>query len=301
MRILIKLTSVSCAAMLVAGLCGSTAEAEDGATAHRNDPLTIIVSLPNQRAKVYRGTSVVTSTAVSTGKRGYATKAGVYSILEKRRRHFSNLYAGAPMPWMQRLTWTGTALHAGAIPGYPASHGCIRLPYSFAPKLFKMTEVGAQVVVAHSMVTPKPISHPALFQPLPPPMPPELLTHDAPAAKPMRKSSNDISPARPFRLPVIFAKSTAVTPKAIGGMASTKLALARETTGSIPRTHGIEVMHSLEDTTRHAIDPDAEPYVGDADAIASKVPEEPGDEVVAAMAAGDVLKNQDRLMDRETP
>ena len=69
--------------------------------------------------------------------RGYATKAGVFSILEKQRIHHSNIYSGAPMPWMNRITWSGTALHAGVVPGYPASHGCIRLPFSFAPKLFK--------------------------------------------------------------------------------------------------------------------------------------------------------------------
>ena len=91
--------------------------------------MTIVVSLGNQKADVYRGTTLITSTSVSTGKRGYSTKAGVFSILEKRRRHYSNLYNGAPMPWMQRLTWSGTALHAGVVPGYPASHGCIRLPY----------------------------------------------------------------------------------------------------------------------------------------------------------------------------
>jgi peptidoglycan hydrolase-like protein with peptidoglycan-binding domain len=301
MRTLIKSAGVSCVALLAAGLLATPLAAEDGATAHPNDPLTIIVSLPNQRAKVYRGTSVVTTTAVSTGKRGYATKAGVYSILEKRRRHYSNLYAGAPMPWMQRLTWTGTALHAGQIPGYPASHGCIRLPYSFAPKLFKMTEVGAQVVVAHSMITPKPIAHPALFQPLPPPMPPELLTQDAPTAKPMRKSSIDASPARPFRLPVILAKSNAATPRALGGIASAKLAADPEITGSIPRRHGIEVVRSPKDTTRHAIDTDAAPFEGDADAVALNPSAEPAEEIVAALTQGDALKNQDRLIDREAP
>ncbi len=70
---------------------------------------------------------------------GHATKAGVFSILEKQRYHHSNIYSGAPMPWMNRITWSGTALHAGVVPGYPASHGCIRLPFSFAPKLFQMT------------------------------------------------------------------------------------------------------------------------------------------------------------------
>jgi peptidoglycan hydrolase-like protein with peptidoglycan-binding domain len=134
------------------------------------EPLTLVVSLREQKIDVYRGTSLVTSSKVSSGRRGHDTKAGVFSILEKRRHHHSNLYSGAPMPWMQRLTWTGTALHGGVVPGYPASHGCIRLPFSFAPKLFQMTTLGANVVVAGDRVAPKPIKHANLFQPVPEPV-----------------------------------------------------------------------------------------------------------------------------------
>jgi len=131
------------------------------------EPLTLVVSLRDQKIDVYRGTGLITSSKVSSGKRGHDTRAGVFSILEKRRHHHSNLYSGAPMPWMQRLTWTGTALHGGVVPGYPASHGCIRLPFSFAPKLFQMTTVGANVVVAGERVAPTPIEHANLFQPVP--------------------------------------------------------------------------------------------------------------------------------------
>jgi lipoprotein-anchoring transpeptidase ErfK/SrfK/peptidoglycan hydrolase-like protein with peptidoglycan-binding domain len=129
------------------------------------DPLTLIVSLGQQRVEIYRGTELVTSAKISSGKPGYDTRTGVFSILEKRRYHHSNLFSGAPMPWMQRMTWKGTALHAGIVPGYPASHGCVRLPFSFAPKLFQMTTVGENVVVAQNRVVPKPVEHPTLFQP----------------------------------------------------------------------------------------------------------------------------------------
>ena len=98
---------------------------------------------------------------------GHATKPGVFSILEKQRYHHSNIYSGAPMPWMNRLTRSGTALHAGIVPGYPASHGCIRLPLAFAPKLYSITRVGDNVVVAGNQTAPKLIEHPDLFQPLP--------------------------------------------------------------------------------------------------------------------------------------
>src|SRR4029078_5868996 len=85
---------------------------------------------------------------VSTGQVGYETPAGLYSVIERKRQHFSNLYENAPMPFMQRITWSGIALHAGALPGHPASHGCIRLPYDFAGRLFDVTKVGMSVIVA---------------------------------------------------------------------------------------------------------------------------------------------------------
>lgn len=129
------------------------------------EPMMLVVSLDAQKVDIYRGIKHVASAKVSSGMPGYDTRTGVFSILEKKRRHHSNLYSGAPMPFMQRLTRSGTALHAGAIPGYPASHGCVRLPYSFAPKLFEMTKVGENVVVTRGRPVPTPIAHPNLFEP----------------------------------------------------------------------------------------------------------------------------------------
>ena len=137
-------------------------------------PTTLVISLGQQKIDVYRGTEKIGTSSVSSGMRGYGTRTGVFTILEKRRRHYSNLYGGAPMPWMQRLTWSGTALHGGVVPGYPASHGCVRLPFSFAPKLFQATGVGEHVVVARGRPEPTPVEHEKLFQPLPPPAPPVL-------------------------------------------------------------------------------------------------------------------------------
>jgi uncharacterized protein YjbI with pentapeptide repeats/lipoprotein-anchoring transpeptidase ErfK/SrfK/peptidoglycan hydrolase-like protein with peptidoglycan-binding domain len=130
------------------------------------EPLLLTISLLEQKLNVYRGLELVETTKVSSGARGYETRTGVFSILEKKRYHHSNLYSNAPMPWMQRLTRSGTALHAGVVPNYPASHGCIRLPFSFAPKLFKITEVGANVVVAGHMPEPSVVEHPNLFHPV---------------------------------------------------------------------------------------------------------------------------------------
>lgn len=110
-------------------------------------PVHIAVDLTNQRAFVFQGAALVGIATVSTGKRGHSTPTGVYPILEKAVYHRSNLYSDAPMPFMQRLTWGGVALHAGYNPGHPASHGCIRLPYGFARVLFRATQVGGMVVV----------------------------------------------------------------------------------------------------------------------------------------------------------
>jgi hypothetical protein len=105
----------------------------------------LVVSIPLQRAFVYRGGVLIGVTTVSTGKPGHRTPVGSFGILQKRKQHFSNLYNNAPMPFMQRLTWDGIALHAGEIPGRPASHGCVRLPLAFAKLLFDVTRVGASV------------------------------------------------------------------------------------------------------------------------------------------------------------
>ena len=105
----------------------------------------IVVSIPLQRAYVYRGGTLIAVTTVSTGKPGHRTPTGRFDILEKRAKHFSNLYNNAPMPFMQRLTWGGVALHAGQIPGHPASHGCVRLPLAFARNLFGVTSKGGSV------------------------------------------------------------------------------------------------------------------------------------------------------------
>jgi len=110
-------------------------------------PVSILVSIPLQRAWVFRAGALIGLATVSTGQPGYDTPTGTFPILQKKVDHRSNLYDDAPMPFMQRLTWDGVALHAGRIPGDPASHGCIRLPRAFAQRLFGVTELGTQVTV----------------------------------------------------------------------------------------------------------------------------------------------------------
>ena len=117
-------------------------------------PVEVVVSLPLQVAYVYRGGTLAGITTVSTGAPGNDTPTGSFQILQKRRDHRSNLYDNAPMPFMQRLTWDGIALHAGRNPGYPDSHGCVRLPTAFARQLFSMTSLGASVHIVDTAPTP---------------------------------------------------------------------------------------------------------------------------------------------------
>jgi hypothetical protein len=107
----------------------------------------ILVSIPQQKAWVFAGGALVATAPVSTGKRGHETPTGIFHILQKAVHHRSNIYSNAPMPFMQRLTQSGVALHAGHLPGYPASHGCIRLPWGFAKRLYGLTDGGTRVTV----------------------------------------------------------------------------------------------------------------------------------------------------------
>ena len=130
-------------------------------------PIMAIVSLQNQRITVYDAKGWILRAPVSSGQSGRETPAGIFSVIEKDADHHSNLYDDASMPHMQRLTWSGIALHGGPLPGYPASHGCVRMPFDFAEQLFDITQMGLRVIVAPTDVAPVEIDHPILFQPKP--------------------------------------------------------------------------------------------------------------------------------------
>lgn len=129
-------------------------------------PMTLVVNLQTQRAYAYRNGVRIGASTVSTGKAGHRTPTGVFTILQKNKDHKSNIYNNAPMPYMQRLTWDGIALHAGNLPGYPASHGCIRLPLEFSKKLFETTSTGMTVVVTDEHVEPETVADTAFLAPV---------------------------------------------------------------------------------------------------------------------------------------
>ena len=178
-------------------------------------PMLLLVSLRKQRVRAFDVTGELNSSRISSGRSGFDTPTGVFSILEKKEYHESNIYDSAPMPFMQRLTWSGIALHAGVVPGYPASHGCIRLPASFATSLFRITNVGTRVIVTQDETDPIPFDHKNLFKPLPAevPAPPELQA----ANEPTQVASNDKASGALSEIPQFLGVTAAMAAAAATG------------------------------------------------------------------------------------
>src|SRR5262245_49354711 len=172
------------ASLLLALCCAAAASAQGtppaGKTPHRlapgqykwapdrapSGPVVVIVDLPDQMAYVYRDGIRIGVTTVSTGRPGHVTPTGVFTILQKQPMHHSTLYDGAPMPYMERLTWGGVCLHAGGLPGYPSSHGCVHLPLEFAKLLYGVTDRGTTVVIADANSAPDDVLHPSVLEPM---------------------------------------------------------------------------------------------------------------------------------------
>lgn len=141
---------------------GKQVEAAVKESARPQGPLIIAVSVSKQNVKIYDANGFFAEAPVSTGMAGHSTPMGAFSVIQKQKMHHSNIYSGAPMPFMQRITWSGVAMHAGVLPGYPASHGCIRMPMAFAVKMYGWTRMGARVIVTPGELSPAPFSHPLL-------------------------------------------------------------------------------------------------------------------------------------------
>ena len=125
-------------------------------------PVVVLVSLPEQMAHVYRNGLKIGVTTVSTGRKGHRTPTGVFVILQKDKHHHSSIYHNASMPNTERLTWGGICLHAGGLPGYPSSHGCVHLPLEFSAKLFEITHLGTAVIIADESSAPADVVHPGI-------------------------------------------------------------------------------------------------------------------------------------------
>lgn len=160
-------------------------------------PMKIVAVLDVQRLYVFQNDKLIGFTTISSGKKGKETPTGVFNILQKNVDHKSNLYSNAPMPFMQRLTWDGIAMHGGHLPGYPASHGCIRLPHAFAKALFGVTQMDQEVVVLKDVSTPVkrpepkpvPVVEPPIVPVTPPAAPPATDPSAIPPASPPKQAA----------------------------------------------------------------------------------------------------------------
>lgn len=219
-------------------------------------PVVITVSLRRQRVSVWDRNGLMMEAPISSGKLGTPTPTGIFSILQKNRVHFSNLYDSAPMPNMQRITWSGVALHAGALPGYPASHGCIRLPHGFSKRLFEVTKMGTRVIVAYDPVRPEAIDHPQLFAAFP-------------------EGSTSMHALVPGETRVADASDTTMRgpPSEVGSVIGVSTAMASETPAEYDAIENLRAQRKLE-MERLAAD------VADAQAEKAQV----------ATAAADVIK-----------
>ena len=177
-------------------------------------PLFAVVSIADQQVSIYNHDGLVDRSAVSTGMLGHATPKGVFTIIGRERYHRSNIYSGAPMPFMQRITWSGIAMHLGVVPGHPASHGCIRLPAGFAAKLWGLTKIGERVVISPEEVTPTEFASPLL------PAPKMLVVPEADQTAPDAPLAS-LAAAKPFLInPHQYAeqlRAKAVAEKAAAG------------------------------------------------------------------------------------
>ncbi len=193
----------------------------------QDGPLQVMISIDDQSLALYSKGNLIARSKVSTGVPEHPTPTGVFSVIQKRRYHESNIYSGAPMPYMQRLTWSGIAMHQGVVPGRPASHGCIRLPEAFARQLWSITRTGARVIITRKETTPAAFEHARLFAAKAPADKPMASLSSKDAAAPIR--SEPPSAERPKGETLRVAEAAPVTSDAPAPEASTK---AMSTPGS---------------------------------------------------------------------
>ena len=229
-------------------------KAEKEITAKPVGPLIIAISIEKQRVRVYDANGFFAESPVSTGTSSHPTPMGVFSIIQKHRMHHSNIYSGAPMPYMQRITWSGVAMHQGVLPGYPASHGCIRMPMVFAQKMWNWTRMGARVVITPGEITPAAFSHPLLVTQKAVPVANDAPPVDAPLGVKSDKGADAKLDIKPSAKP--------------GDNADTGLEL-RSTVGHASRTQTADASVAMPANTAVTMS-DASPAARSGEAISAK-------------------------------
>jgi hypothetical protein len=239
--------------------------AEKEAGTKPQGPLVIVVSIDRQKVTVYDTNGVFAESPVSTGMKGHSTPMGVFSVIQKHKFHQSNIYSGAPMPYMQRVTWSGIAMHAGVLPGYPASHGCIRMPMAFAVKMWNWTKMGARVIVSPGQMSPQNFSHPLLASVRVPPQPAASLEPQTNAGDKADKGAANAkaAEAKPLETKTASADGVLELRSSVG-----HTVMSDATTGNAPAREEAAVSAQTETTTK--------PETKTAEASDAAKPQEPG-------------------------
>ncbi|WP_027530778.1 L,D-transpeptidase [Bradyrhizobium sp. WSM3983] len=264
---------------------GTVVEKETGAKPQ--GPLVIVVSIDRQKVTVYDSNGVFAESPVSTGMKGHSTPMGVFSVIQKHKFHHSNIYSGAPMPYMQRITWSGVAMHAGVLPGYPASHGCIRMPMAFAVKMWNWTKMGARVIVSPGQMTPQNFSHPMLASLRVPPQPAASLE---PATSVGDKADKDAPETKVMDAKPVETKSLETKTASADGVLELRASVGHTvmsdvTTGNAPVREEAAKAESKTDTkSAEASEPAKQPdAAAKTDEVAkASSDEKPADKVEAA-------------------
>ena len=192
-------------------------------------PLQIIISIDQQKLHLYSDGTQVADTLVATGVPDHPTPTGVFSLIEKSRQHRSNIYSGAPMPYMQRITWSGVAIHEGVGVGHPASHGCIRMPHEFATRLWALTRLGASVIIARPELTPQEFADPHLFMHKEKPTAPASIASTSAAVEP-NKTAQTVDGSKTTAAVVASAPGAGGMP----GLGATSRLVSAQTVAPVP-------------------------------------------------------------------
>ena len=280
-------------------------------------PLIIAISIDRQSLRIYDANGFFAETPISTGMKGHPTPMGVFSVIQKQKLHHSNIYSGAPMPYMQRITWSGIAIHAGVLPGYPASHGCIRMPMTFAVKMWNWTKLGARVVVTPGEMTPASFSHPLLVaqKVVPQPVAADAPQTDAPPAAKADKAADanataipPISEAR-LELKSTIGHDDGVKPVMAEPRASTPLREQTHTADArsgMPATKAPVTMTDAAPSGRNAppetaARTDGVPSIGEDVKVDAKSDAATSEAKPAAAKPGDIASSDDKPVEIKSP
>ena len=265
-------------------------------------PLIVAISINEQKLRLYDSHGFFAESPISTGMRGHPTPMGVFSVIQKQKWHQSNIYSGAPMPYMQRITWSGVAMHAGVLPGYPASHGCIRMPAAFAVKMWNWTRMGARVVVTPGETTPAGFSHALLpaFKVAPqPPVAAQPQTNDSLGAKADKGAPDGKAVPTESKLEL---RATIGHPEDAQPVTDTRPAPLRTADASDEAPASKVMSDAAPDNVGDKASNDQPKAVG-AQAIADKSADKPQQAATEADKANDAKKDQTRLIEpkRDAP